>query len=120
MLLFNFSKVLLYSMISYFRAIVQRVFLHVHLACRDGTLEAIFFSRRQIGQQQRADNFGGSFWSFAIFSGCSAPILMSARQNTYRYIADRMVLARGPGKFCVNRSGRLKVGFHGRIFGRFF
>ena len=29
-----------------------------------------------------------------------------------------MVHTRSPGKFSVKRSGRAKVGFHGRIFGR--
>ena len=31
-----------------------------------------------------------------------------------------MVHTRSPGKFTVKRSGAIKVGFHGRIFGRIF
>ena len=52
--------------------------------------------------------------------GCSAPVLVSARQNTNQHPADRMVQTRSSGKFCIKRSGEIKVGFHGRIFGRFF
>ena len=63
------------------------------------TLEAIFFSsRRQIGPNQRAENRYAAGYIIANISGFGAPILMSARQNTYQYTADRMVHTRSPGK----------------------
>ena len=88
-----------------------------YLACRDGILKTMLFSRRrQIGRQQRADKLCAAGWLFALISGCGAPILMSVRQNTYQCFADRMVFTRGPGKFCVKRSCRGKVGFSWSIF----
>ena len=72
------------------------------------------------GPKTASRKFGESFWLFVICLGCSAPISMSARQNTYQYTANRMVHAGSPGQFPVKRSGDVKVGCHGRILGRIF
>ena len=63
------------------------------------TLEAILFSsRRQIRPNGRAENRYASGWLFAISLGCGTPIWMSARQNTQKNTADRLVYTRGSGK----------------------
>lgn len=59
----------------------------LHMA-RDGLLQVILSATNW---PNAAANLGAAGWLFAIFSGCSTPILMSARQNRDKYMANRMV-----------------------------
>ena len=82
-------------------------------------MHVVLWCRRQIGPNQRAETRYAAGYIIVISLGCITPISMSARQNTYQHTPDRMVHSRSHGKFTIKRSGRTKVGFHGRILCRF-
>ena len=55
-------------------------------------------SSAEKGPSGRAEKLCAAGWLFAISSGCSTPNWMSARQNTQKNTADRMVHTRGSGE----------------------